>query len=173
MDDEEYRSGEEVGDGPESRPPSVEDLLALCRDLNSRKAKYIVVGGFAVRGAGYIRETHDVDVLIDTSAENEALVFDALAQLPDKAVLQLDPGDVSRYTVVRVADEIVVDLMQSASGIDYAEAAKDIIMRKVQDIEIPFASPRLPWRMKKNTHREKDRADLAFLRQHYPEVTQD
>jgi len=29
------------------------------------------------------------------------------------------------------------------------------------------------WRMKKNTHREKDRADLVFLRQHYPEVTQD
>ena len=27
--------------------------------------------------------------------------------------------------------------------------------------------------MKKNTHREKDRADLVFLRQQYPEVIDD
>jgi len=29
---------------------------------------------------------------------------------------------------------------------------------------IPFASPRLLWRMKAVTHREKDAADLVFLR---------
>ena len=63
--------------------------------------------------------------------------------------------------------------MKSASGIDYADAAKDIVIRRVQDVDIPFASPRLLWRMKKNTHREKDLADLMFLRQHYPEVIDD
>ena len=85
-------------------------------------------------------------------------------------MLHLKPGEVSKYTVVRVADEIVVDLMKSASGIDYAEAVKDVIIRKVQGVPIPFASPRLLWRMKKSTHREKDRGDLFFLRQQYPEV---
>jgi hypothetical protein len=29
----------------------------------------------------------------------------------------LDPGDVAKFTVIRVADEFVVDLMASASGI--------------------------------------------------------
>jgi hypothetical protein len=72
-----------------------------------------------------------------------------------------------------VADEIVVDLMKSASGIEFAEAVKDVVTRDVQGVPIPFASPRLLWRMKKNTHREKDAADLIFLRQQYPEVTQD
>jgi hypothetical protein len=43
-------------------------------------------------------------------------------------------------------------------------------MRRVQDVDIPFASPRLLYRMKKNTHREKDQPDLLFLRQQYPEV---
>ena len=105
--------------------------------------------------------------------ENEARVFRSLEILPDKAVLQLEPGEVSQYTVVRVADEIVVDLMQSASGIDYAEAVTDVVIRMVQDVPIPFASPKLLWRMKKNTHREKDRADLVFLRQQYPEVIDD
>ena len=171
MDDEAYWSEETVtNDGAESRQPTVEDLLELCREFNRRGAKYIIVGGFAMRGAGYLRDTGDLDVIIDISPENEAEVFRSLEILPDKAVLHLKPGEVSKYTVVRVADEIVVDLMKSASGIDYAEAVKDVIIRKVQGVPIPFASPRLLWRMKKSTHREKDRGDLFFLRQQYPEV---
>ncbi|WP_395734812.1 hypothetical protein [Prosthecobacter sp.] len=174
MDDDEHGTHESVThEGAESRQPTVEDLLDLCRELNSQGAKYLIVGGFAIRGAGYIRETGDVDVIIDTTPENEAKVFKALEILPDKAVLHLEPGEVEKYTVVRVADEIIIDLMKSASGIDYEEASKDVVIRTVQNVPIPFASPRLLWRMKKNTHREKDAADLLFLRQQYPEVTQD
>jgi len=98
------------------------------------------VGGFAIRGAGYIRDTGDIDIIIDTELDNEARVFKSLEILPDKAVLQLEPGEVEKYTVVRVADEIVVDLMKSASGIDYEEASKDIVIRHVQGVPIPFAS---------------------------------
>lgn len=174
MDDEIYRSEEIVtNDVDETRQPTVEDLLDLCRELNRQGAKYLIVGGFAIRAAGYIRETGDVDMIIDTSLENELGVFRALESLPDKAVLHLDPGDVAKYTVVRVADEIVVDLMKSASGIEYAEAAKDIVIREVQGVPIPFASPKLLWRMKKNTHRQKDAVDLLFLRQQYPEVVEE
>src|SRR5438105_3576324 len=114
-----------------SRSPGVEDLLELCRELNARGARYVVVGGFAIRAAGYIRDTMDIDLVIDTALENESRVFQSLETLPDKAVLELDPGDISRYTVVRVADEVPVDLMQSACGIDYAEAAKDVVVREV------------------------------------------
>ncbi len=150
-----------------SRPPSVEDLVRLCSELNAKGAQYLVVGGFAVRGAGYIRETMDVDLLIDTSLENEALVYQALETLPDQAVKELVPGEVSRYTVVRVADEIVVDLMASACGIGYEEAIRDSVIRTIDGVPIPFASPRLLWRMKEKTYREKDAPDLLFLRQQY------
>ena len=64
-----------------------------------------------------------------------------------------------------IADEIVVDLMHSASGVDYAGAEKDIVIRDVGGVSIPFASPELLWRMKRTTHREKDKLDLVFLRQ--------
>jgi hypothetical protein len=37
--------------------------------------------------------------------------------------------------------------------------------RDVDGVLIPFASPRLLWRMKSVTGREKDAADLIFLRQ--------
>jgi len=147
-----------------SREPTVEDLRDLCRALNERGAKYLVVGGFAIRAAGYIRSTMDVDVMVAADLENEARVFAAIATLPDHAAEQLQPGELQQYDVIRVADEIVVDVMRSAGGIDYAEAATDLVVHDVDGVSIPFASPRLLWRMKAVTHREKDAADLVFLR---------
>ncbi len=149
---------------PQSRAPEIEDLVNLCRHLNASDAKYIVVGGMAVIQSGYLRATEDIDFLIDASLENEAKVFAALMSLPDQAVRELQPGEVSRYTVVRVADEVVVDLMKSACGITYEEARSDIRFVEVDGVQIPIASPELLWRMKQ-TGREKDSLDLVFLRE--------
>ena len=146
------------------REPTVEDLRELCRALNDRGAKYVVVGGFAIRAAGYIRSTMDVDVIVAADYENQARVFAALATLPDHAASELQPGELQQYDVIRVADEILVDVMRSAGGIEYAEAAADLVIHQVDGVSIPFASPRLLWRMKRITHREKDAADLVFLR---------
>ena len=153
----------------ESREPTVEDLRDLCRELNQRGAKYVIVGGFAMRAANYNRRTMDVDMIVAADLENEAKVFAALSTLPDNAVRELQPGELQQYNVIRVGDEILVDLMRSAGGIDYAEAAKDVVIRDVDGVPIPFASPRLLWRMKVVTHREKDAGDLVFLRHWFAE----
>jgi hypothetical protein len=153
----------------EPREPTVEDLRELCRELNRRQARYVVVGGFAVRAAGYNRRTMDVDLLVARDLENETRVYSALATLPDNAVRELAPGELQRYNVIRVADEVLVDLMCSAGGIEYEEAARHVVIHSVDDVPIPFASPRLLWRMKARTHREKDAADLVFLRYWFAE----
>ena len=149
----------------EPREPTAEDLRDLCRELNRRGARYVVIGGFAMRAANYNRRTMDVDLLVATDSENEAKVFAALSTLPDNAVRELQPGELQQYQVIRVGDEIVVDLMRSAGGIDYGEAAKDVFVREVDGVAIPFASPRLLWRMKAITHRAKDAGDLVFLQE--------
>jgi hypothetical protein len=151
------------------RQPTVEDLRDLCRELNLRGAKYLVIGGFAIRAANYLRETMDLDLMVAADLENEAKVFSALATLPDNAVRDLQPGELQLHNVIRIGDEIMVDLLRSAGGIDYAEAAKDVVVREVDGVPIPFASPRLLWRMKVVTHREKDAGDLVFLRQWFAE----
>ncbi len=148
----------------ESRPPTLNDLLTLCRELNERKAKYIVIGGMAMIQAGFVRGTEDVDLLIEASPENQAIVLKALEILPDKAVTELREGDLERYVVVRVADEIVVDLLLSAGGIRFGEAQPEVTVVEVAGVHIPFASPRLLLRMKQ-IGREKDALDLLFLRE--------
>jgi hypothetical protein len=152
-----------------SRPPTEEDLVALCRELNQRGAKYVVVGGLAIIAAGLPRMTTDVDLIVAADLENEAKVYAALSTLPDNAVHELRPGELQQYNVIRVGDEILVDLMVSAGGINYAEAAKDVVVCEMNGVPIPFASPRLLWRMKAVTHREKDAGDLVFLRHWFAE----
>jgi hypothetical protein len=64
----------EDADAPlEARPPLLEDLVALCRGLNREGARYVVLGGMAVIQAGFVRATNDVDLLIDTSPENQGV----------------------------------------------------------------------------------------------------
>ena len=147
---------------PESRPPTLEDLLLLCRSLNQAGARYLVVGGFAVMQHGFTRATEDIDLLVESSLENQARVKKGLEALPDKAILELANDDFRNWVVVRVADEIVVDLMLTACGIGYEEASKEIETVSIQGVPIPFASPALLLRMKQ-THREKDALDRMFL----------
>jgi hypothetical protein len=82
--------------------------------------------------------------------------------LPDKAVREVKENDLDEYTVVRVADEIVVDLMLAACGVTYDDAANEIEMREVRGVAIPFASAKLLLRTKQ-TYRERDIPDRIFL----------
>jgi hypothetical protein len=146
------------------REPTAEDLAKLCHALNEAGARYVVVGGFAIRAAGYIRSTMDVDLLVETGPENESKVLAGLMVLPDKAARFVQPGDISQYTVVRIADEILVDLMKTSCGVTYSEAVTSINFHEVNGVRIPFASPDMMWKMKQ-TMREKDISDRLFLSQ--------
>ncbi len=146
----------------ESRPPTLTDLLLLCRSLNQAGARYLVVGGFAVNQHGMGRATMDIDLLVDGSLENQARVKKALEVLPDKAVRELGADDLRNYLVVRVCDEVVVDVMLSACGISYEEAAPGIQIFTIDNVPIPFASPELLLRTKR-TFRPKDAEDRLFL----------
>lgn len=146
------------------RPADFADLKHLCAELNRCGARYVVVGGFAIIHHGFLRFTDDIDLLIETTPENEARVIQALLSLPDRAAAQLRPGEVGEYGVVRVGDEILVDLMRSGCGVRYADAIHDVVVQEVDGVRIPFASGPTLWRMKQ-TVREKDDLDRKFLRE--------
>ena len=115
----------------------------------------MVVGGLAIIRHGFQRFTHDIDLLIETTKENEALVIEALCTLPDKAAAQLKPGEVGEYGVVRVGDEVVVDLMKSGCAVTYSDAIKDAVVDDVEGVQIP-----LPQRRRSEVDRH-----LSFFRQ--------
>jgi hypothetical protein len=153
---------DDAHDGPYAREPQLDDLVRLARALNASQVKYVLIGGFAVIAHGGARTTKDIDLLIDEAPENVARVREALRILEDKAVDDVADDDVARYSVVRVADEIVVDLMARACGVDYADASRDTVTIQFDDVPIPVASPHTLIRTK-NTVRPSDAADRQFL----------
>lgn len=153
---------DDAHDGPYSREPQLDDLVRLARALNAHHVKYVLIGGFAVIAHGGARTTKDIDLLIDSEPENVARVRKALQILEDRAVDDVADDDVARYSVVRVADEIVVDLMARACEVDYAAAARDAVVIQFDDVAVPVASPQTLIRTK-NTARPSDAADRQYL----------
>jgi len=147
-----------------SRAPELEDLLSLCKALNAAGARYVLIGGFAVILHGFVRATKDIDLLVDASAENVQRLKRAMAVLPDNAIALIADDEVEKYQVVRIADEIVVDLLKTACGVDYAHAAEGgIEIKTVDGVPIPVGRKELLIETKQ-TVRPSDAADVQFLR---------
>ncbi len=153
---------DDTDDGPYAREPQLDDLVRLARALNAHQARYVLIGGFAVIAHGGGRTTKDIDLLIDAAPANVARVRDALQILEDNAVRDVGDDDVGRYSVVRIADEIVVDLMAKACDVDYADASRDAVTISFDGVPVPVASPATLIRTKR-TIRPSDAADRQFL----------
>ncbi len=149
---------------PYARAPHVEDLKALCDALNRHGVRYVLIGGFAVILHGYVRATKDIDLLLDPAVANVARLKQAMSFLPDNAVALVADEDLQTYGVVRVGDEIVVDLMAQACGVGYEEALRlGVVDFVLEGVTIPLASVAALIRMK-DTVRPSDKADVMFLR---------
>ncbi|MDD3179547.1 MAG: hypothetical protein PHQ04_04265 [Opitutaceae bacterium] len=135
----------------------------MARELNRLGARYLVIGGVAINRLGFVRATEDIDLLIARDLANQQLVKQALEILPDKAVKELGDDDLSQWLVVRVNDEITVDLMTEASGIGFEQAQDMIEWEEMDGVRIPFARASLLLRMKQSSVREKDAMDRRFL----------
>lgn len=145
-----------------ARAPEPDDVVRICRALNAAGARYLLIGGFALIAHGAGRFTKDIDFLVDDAPDNVVRVKQALSVLADNAAAEVADDDVRRHVVVRVVDEVVVDLMGRACGLSYADAARDAETLEREGVSLPVASPATLIRTK-DTHRPQDAIDRAFL----------
>jgi len=124
----------------------------------------MVVGGFAINRLGFVRATEDIDLLIARDLANQTLVKRALEILTDRAIRELADEDLAQWVVVRVNDNITIDLMTEACGLRYEDAVGGIETEEIEGVRIPFAGAQLMLKMKQSP-REKDAVDRNFLLQ--------
>lgn len=152
----ENASGQEA----ETRPPTLNDLKNICVRFNETRVKYILIGGLAVNYYGLPMATQDIDFLVDPSDDNILKIKKALLFLPDRASDDLRNDDVRVYSIVRIADEIVVDLIGKIGDLDFFSATSETGL--IDDVPIPIAD--LDTLIKtKQGYREKYKSDLQFL----------
>lgn len=143
--------------------------------LEKHGAKYVLVGGYALFVNGIVRQTGDVDILVENSVENNAKWIAAMAELPDREAAVLigedDPfpkedgpyGNDEGPCVLRIADVIVVDVMPRACGLTFAQLDENIIRVEVDGgREISVLDLYGLW-LTKQAPRDKDRADKAQI----------
>src|SRR5438477_6262592 len=113
-------------------------LLRVCSLLNNHGAKYLIVGAGACWLHGYIRATMDVDILVPEDLENHARVIAALSELEDHAAAELTPRDFVENVVVKIADEVEVDVSTRAWKVSYADAIGSALTTTIQGVEVPY-----------------------------------
>ena len=149
-------------DVPEVRPPTVDDVRRICQALDEAGARYVLIGGFAVILHGGERTTKDIDLLVDPDPENVERLKRALSVLEDNAASDIDPGDLRKYRVVRVADEVMVDLLSAACDVTWPEASAGALRVDLDGTPIVVADVGTLIRTKQ-TVRPSDAADRAWL----------
>lgn len=147
-----------------TRVPTQSDLVKVAREFNRLGVAYVVVGGFAINRLGFVRATDDLDLLIGRDKANQALVKQALDILPDKAARELAGDDLAQWLVVRVNDDITVDLMTVACGVTFDEVRDHIEYAEIEGVRIPFADATMMLKMKQGW-RVKDVEDRSFLQE--------
>jgi len=156
--------GESQPEREVTRVPTEADLVSLARELNRLAVAYVVIGGFAINRLGFVRATEDIDLLVARDRANQTLLKKALEILPDGAIRELGDEDITQWLVVRVNDDITVDLMTEAAGMHYEDVAGGIETEMIEGVPIPFAGAEMMLKMKQSP-REKDAVDRGFLQQ--------
>ncbi len=110
-----------------------------------------------------VRATEDVDLLIASRWENYERVITALSGLEDHAAAQLSPRDFEENVVIKIADEVEVDVSTRAWTVTYDNARPRALEAEIDGVSIPYLSVQ-DLIASKQTYREQDRADVERLK---------
>ncbi len=102
-----------------------------------------------------------------TPQKNFEKVIAALSLLSDGAARELTPEDFIENTVVKIADEVEVDVTTSAWSVTYQDAITRAQERVIDGVKIPYLSLEDLIRSKQS-QREQDRMDVELLRRLLP-----
>ena len=140
-------------------------VLHLLQRFHDERVQYVLVGGQAVRLNGFLRATEDVDVLVKATRVNGEKIKRAMSFLPAAGDLVSDwfvANSNDEIENIRVADELLVDLLFSANGQTYEsvqpfvrEIEVDSVLIRVLDIDGLLLT--------KTDYREKDLLDKQVL----------
>ncbi len=137
-------------------------LLRVCSLLNKYHADYLVVGARACWLHGYVRATMDVDILVPEDLDNHARIIAALSELEDHAAAELKPRDFVENVVVKVADEVEVDVSTRACKVSYRDAIGTSLNATIRGVKIPYLD-RNTLIKSKTTERAQDKVDVQRL----------
>ncbi|HEY0174284.1 MAG TPA: hypothetical protein VGB98_24925 [Pyrinomonadaceae bacterium] len=140
-------------------PPDFREFLRL---LNSHGVRYLLVGGYAVGYYGYPRATADIDIWVETGAENVAKLVSALAGFGFAGV---EPELFAKdERVIRMGvPPLRIELLTGVSGVKFDDCYPARTVATLDEVEVSLIGLKDLKANKAASGRYKDLNDLEHL----------
>jgi predicted nucleotidyltransferase len=145
-----------------------QDFKELLSAFNEHRVKYLVVGGYAVAVYAQPRATKDLDLFVQSSAQNAQAVFAALAQFgaPLAGLKSEDFADPKTFFRMGTAPQMI-EIIPKISGVDFDQAWEDrveVAIDEATGLKVPFISAEDFVANKLAAARPQDIADAIAVR---------
>ena len=147
-------------------PETISPFEKLLADLTATRVDYAVVGGVAVIANGYVRLTEDLDILVSDSRENLARLLEVLGRFGEGYARELNPEDFTRQEgSLRVMEEFALDIFVQMRGHTLDDFRAGLRRFETGTTCFLYLSPQQLIELKQDSWRDKDRIDVAALRE--------
>ena len=132
---------------------------------------YVLVGSMAMAAQGIVRATRDIDVFVAADESNIARLKAALREVfDDPEIEHITAADLEgEYPAIQYvppeSDYWIDILARLGEAFRYAEVESEVV--QIEGISVRVATPRMLYRMKRDTVRPQDRADAELLKQRF------
>jgi hypothetical protein len=133
--------------------------------------EYVLVGSMAMAAQGLVRATRDMDVFVAPDPGNVERLRAALRELfEDPSIDEIRSedliGDYPAVQYVPPGGEYWIDILaRLGEAFRFADLEAEVL--EVEGLRIKVATPRMLYRMKRDTVRPQDRLDAAELRRRF------
>lgn len=142
-----------------------EDYKEILQSLLNNKAKFLVVGAYAMGAYGYPRATGDLDIWVEASAENSKNIYKSISEFgaPLSDITEETFAEKGIIFQIGIAPRRI-DIITHIDGVIFEEAYKTKEFIEIENLRVPFLSKENLIKNKESTNREKDRLDADYLK---------
>lgn len=141
-----------------------ENFIDFINLLNEHKAKYVLVGGWAVIFEGYSRNTGDMDIFIERGEENADKLLSVIKEfLGSKIGFEKEDFLKEENVIMMGRPPFRIDILTDISGVSFKEAYESSKIYEDNNLKIRCIHINELIRNKKATGRLKDLGDADML----------
>jgi hypothetical protein len=148
-----------------------EEAKEILAAFDREGVRYVLVGSMAMAAQGLVRATRDMDFFVSPDPENvERLKKALMSVFDDPRINEIAAEDLGgAYPAIeyvpphgRYSMDIVARL---GEAFRYEDLESEEML--IEGIRVQVATPRMLWRMKKDTVRPRDRVDAEAIRREF------
>lgn len=148
-----------------------DEAMRILAALDRHRVAYVLVGSMAMAAHGIVRATRDIDIVVNPVEDNVVRLREALKEVfDDPSVEDITAadlgGDYPAIQYVPPHGDYWIDILARLGEVfRYPDVECEIL--RIEGVAVRIATPRMLYRMKKDTVRPQDRLDAHVLKERF------